>query len=63
MRPGLLFEYFSRTSCRVIGAAIGQAEDFTSQASPAQFFKERLSEKGREGGSKGFLFVPRNNGD
>ena len=63
MRFGLLFEDFSSACCCVVGATICQAEDFASQTSPAQFLEERLPEKGREGRFKGFLFVPRNNGD
>jgi hypothetical protein len=63
MRPGLLFEYSFRARGGVVGATICHTEDFASQASPAQLLKERLSKKGLESGSKGFLFVPRNNGD
>ena len=63
MRSGLLFEYSLRATGSVVGATICQAEDFASQTSPAQFLEERLPEKGREGRFKGFLFVPRNNGD
>jgi hypothetical protein len=63
MRFGLLFEDFSSACCCVVGATICYTKDFAAQASPTQFLKERLAEKGREGRSKGFLFVPRNNGD
>jgi hypothetical protein len=63
VRLGLLFEYSFRARGGVVGATICHTKDFANEVSPAQFLKKRLSKKGRESGFKGFLFVPRNNGD